>query len=282
MVRSVSPLRYPGGKACLYEMLCHFLRHNHLTGCQYVEPFAGGAGLALSLLFQGEVAEIHINDLDPAIYAFWYSVVNHTQDFIELIDSVNVNMDEWYRQKELLNSDDILEKAFSVFFLNRTNRSGIIQGAGVIGGKEQKGKYKINCRFNKEELCSRIKRISRYKDRIHITNEDAVKFLTKKNSNDADDMFFCIDPPYFKKGASLYTNYYKEADHAFLADVVLKIRNPWVVTYDCVPEIQNLYQQKRQFMFGINYSAQTKRVGKEILIASDGLNIPFYMKKNSL
>ncbi|WMN92852.1 hypothetical protein NI381_06190 [Vibrio parahaemolyticus] len=112
-----------------------------MRGAHYAEPYAGGAGLALSLLLQGTVSDIHLNDFDRSIWAFWYSILNHTDAFIKLIDDTNITIEEWHKQKEVqLAKDtiDVVSLGFSSFFLNRTNRSGIIEKAGVIGGLEQK------------------------------------------------------------------------------------------------------------------------------------------------
>lgn len=283
MSRSASPLRYPGGKSCLYDLVSLILRENKLERGHYVEPYAGGCGLALELLYQGHVSDIHINDLDHSIWCFWECVLNHTEDLVELIELTPVNMEEWHKQKAIQSSENqsnLLETAFSTFFLNRTNRSGIIKGAGVIGGLKQEGNYKIDCRFNREDLIRRIKRISKYKNRIHLTNLDAIQLMEKLDKQLPADTLFCIDPPYFNKGSSLYTNFYGPDEHENVAKTVLNLQRPWIVTYDNAPEIEKLYCSRRQFSFDINYSIQTKRVGTELLIASKGLRLPSELRKN--
>lgn len=276
MSRSASPLRYPGGKSCLLGLVASILSENKYMRCDYAEPYAGGCGLALSLLYGGHVGDIHINDIDLSIWSFWKSILDHTDEFVLLVEKTPVTMAEWIRQKEiqtLSDSSDPLRLGFSTFFLNRTNRSGIIQGAGVIGGTSQNGSYKIDCRFNKEDLVHRIRRIKKYRSRIHLYNLDALQFMSLPSSFE-EDTFFCIDPPYFNKGSSLYTSFYQPEDHSKVAAEVLKLPYPWIVTYDNVEEIQKLYGKRRQFIFDINYSIQTKRVGNELLIASKGLKLP--------
>lgn len=167
-----------------------------------------------------------------------------------------------------------MKLGFSTFFLNRTNRSGVIKGAGVIGGLDQSGPYKIDCRFNREDLIRRVRRIARYKSRIHLSNMDAIPFMSKKDRELRKEAFFCIDPPYFMKGASLYTNFYGPDEHADVAHTVLSLKNPWIVTYDSAATITRLYSCVRKFPIAINYSIQTKRVGSELLIASKGLRLP--------
>jgi len=168
MARTFSPLRYPGGKSCLYPLITRVIRDNGFRLHAYAEPFAGGCGLGLGLLYGSHVSELHINDVDRAIWSFWYGILNETDKFAELISGVDVTVDEWRKQREIYSDPsnaDPLALGFATFFLNRTNRSGVIKSGGVIGGLEQLGKYKIDCRFNKADLIRRIKRVSKYRSR---------------------------------------------------------------------------------------------------------------------
>jgi len=281
MSRVCSPLRYPGGKSCLLVLVAEILRRNKLERGHYVEPYAGGCGLAFSLLYGGYVSDIHINDLDFSIWSFWKSVLENTDAMVELIQTTPVTVDEWHHQKEIhdsSNASDVLRLGFSTFFLNRTNRSGIIKRAGVIGGFAQDGNYKIDCRFNKVELIKRIKRVSKYKSRIHLSNLDAIPFIKQSSNYLPGNTFFCIDPPYFKKGSCLYTNFYGPEEHVNVAETVLHLAHPWIVTYDNVNEIRTIYRARRQFVFDINYSIETKRVISELMIASKGLRLPDEIK----
>ncbi len=277
MARDASPLRYPGGKSCLYDLVAIILRKNNLQRGDYVEPYAGGCGLALSLLYGGHVGDIHINDVDVAIWSFWDSVLNRTEDFINLVQTIPVTVDEWHKQKKIFasgNTKNSLKLGFATFFLNRTNRSGIIKDAGMIGGLSQKGEYKLDCRFNREELSRRIERVAKYRKRIHLTNLDAVPFMCKMQTELPKNAFFCIDPPYFNKGSSLYTSFYDPFEHKKVANMVLKLKQPWIVTYDDADDIKILYKKRRQFIFDIKYSLQAKRVGSELLVASKDLWLP--------
>jgi DNA adenine methylase len=270
-----SPLRYPGGKASIIELMIQFLEANNMRLSSYAEPFAGGCGLALGLLMRGYVSQIYINDIDRGIWAFWDSVLNQNKRFIERIQRVDVNMDEWYTQREIIKNPivhDKFELGFATFFMNRTNRSGIIK-AGVIGGKNQNGNYLLDCRFNKTNLTRRIERIGLYSSKIKLSNLDAIDFL---NHVDAlkTKTFICIDPPYFQKGSSLYTNFYTSEDHKLLADKITTLKKPWLLTYDNEPAIIELYKAHRKKEFNLNYFAQTKRVGTELMVFSDNLILP--------
>ena len=281
MMRTASPLRYPGGKACLYSLVSDILQVNGMARRHYAEPFAGGCGLALTLLYEGRVSDIHINDIDPGVWAFWHSALEHNDALSELIESTPVTVDEWRRQRSIrseCNAEDPLSLGFATFFLNRTNRSGVIVRAGVVGGLEQSGRYKIDCRFNRETLRHRVRRVAKYRSRIHLSHLDALEFIGHVEANCPARTFLFVDPPYYSKGSRLYTNYYEPADHARLASFLLEAVNPWVVTYDDEPEIKALYRARRQVEFDINYSLQTKRRGTELLVASKGLRLPYELR----
>lgn len=277
MGRMFSPLRYPGGKTSIHQVVFEILKSNSLQQQAYVEPFAGGGGLALSLLFSGCVSEIHLNDVDPSIWSFWHSAIFETEEFTDRILNAEISIDTWRLQREIYLSGDVsrpVELGFAAFFLNRTNRSGIIKGAGVIGGLRQNGNYKIDCRFNREELAHRVQRIARYKKQIHVYREDAVQFLSTADFKVGTKAFFCIDPPYYNKGSSLYTNFYRPHDHANLSQAISELRRPWIVTYDDTPQIRELYASFDLYHVDVNYSAHGKRVASELLIPSEGLVVP--------
>ncbi len=261
----------------MVDQVARTLRLNGLEHGHYAEPYAGGCGLALSLLYDGFVSEIHINDIDPAVWAFWHSVLNNTEALVELIENTPITIDEWRNQRSIhrkIDKTNLLSLGFSAFFLNRTNRSGVIGSGGVIGGLNQNGNYLIDCRFQRQDLVRRVRRVSRYADRIHLTNLDALKFLDRCEKSLPHNSLLFIDPPYFKKGPELYTNFYKPDDHDKLAKKVLTINRPWIVTYDNVEDIRKLYKSCRQYTFGINYSLNQKRVGSELFIVSKGLKTP--------
>lgn len=271
-----TPLRYPGGKAKFLPHIEQILRHNDLIGGCYAEPYAGGAGVALGLLLNGLVENIFINDIDPALYSFWFAVVNHNDLLCEMIDEVPVTIENWHTQKEILLNNDkysMLEVALSTFFLNRTNRSGILK-AGVIGGKEQKGPWKLDARFNKKELIKRIELIGAYKEKIYVSNFDAVDFLLHQKALLPQNSLIYLDPPYYVKGAELYRNFYKHDDHVKIANTLREIQLPWVVSYDNVPEIKSIYHEFNMTDYTLNYTAQDKKKGLEIIIYNHGIKIP--------
>lgn len=276
MARTCSPLRYPGGKSNLFRLVRTILRANDIGRGHYAEPFAGGAGLALMLLYSGEVSEIHLNDIDPAISAFWKSILSHTDEFVAMVENTKVTIEERARQREIYFRSEPkceLELGFAAFFLNRVNRSGIIRTGGVIGGYSQKGQYLIDCRYNVTDLVARIRRVAKYGNRIHFSSLDAKDFLISIDGILPRRSLVYADPPYFKKGAELYTSSFRPGDHKEFRDYLTSISNRWILTYDNVDEIRNIYSGYQQFPFSIYYSAQTKRSGDELLVASDSLRV---------
>ena len=279
-----SPLRYPGGKGSLSSFLADIILYNNLEGGAYYEPYAGGAGAALYLLINGFVNEIHLNDADYSIYAFWHSILHRNQDFIEKIVEAELNTKEWQKQKKILKGStkhSLLDVGFAVFYMNRCNRSGIINNAGPIGGYAQEGRWKIDARFNKTTLCQRIKRINKYKNKISIYNIDAIDFLKKKlpRGEKRRKVFVYLDPPYFNNGKKLYLNYYEEKDHKALAKYIKRqSKLAWILTYDNAQGIKKLYRDV--YEFSLNYSLQEKKKGKELLVAPQHVCLPQYMQVN--
>lgn len=270
----ISPLRYPGGKGKMAGVFKRIIEENALLDGTYVEPFVGGGSVALSLLLNDYVSRIVINDKDRSIYAFWHSVLNDAERLCRAIADTAVNMDVWRRQKAVQaekEEADLLELGFSTFFLNRTNRSGIIKG-GVIGGNDQTGNYLIDARFNKTDLMARIERIADYSDRIELHNDDAVMLINGIKDTMSDRTLYYLDPPYYEKGPGLYMNYFKDDDHRNIAATVGSIsRGKWVVTYDNHPFISELYSHYRQREFSLSYSTTNGKRGEEIMIYSDNL-----------
>lgn len=275
-MRDASPLRYPGGKWRISPLFERIIQLNRMTGCDYFEPYAGGASLALSLLFANHVSEIHLNDLDPGVHAFWHVVLKRNKDLRELIESTVVTREEWIRQKIIFKQGPeagLLALGFATFFLNRTNHSGILNG-GMIGGKAQDGTWKLDARFNKSELLRRIIRINSYRSRIHLSKLDAIDFLREKKPHHNSLVY--LDPPYYNAGARLYLNAYRPDDHAAVRESVRRLDAPWIVSYDDVSEIRRLYKPVRSRRLRLLHTARSSKLGEEVLFFSSQLKIPIF------
>lgn len=276
MPNTDSPLRYPGGKTKFYSYVREILEQNNLIGQTYIEPFAGGAGLALKLLLNDDVSRIVINDLDPAIYSFWYSVLHDTDRFCERISTVQLTQIEWKEQRNIYLKQDTtnpLELGFATFFLNRTNVSGVVKG-GLIGGQDQTGKYKLDARFNKEALTEKIMNIAVRKGQIVLLNQDAKELLHPAQLRKYYKVFINLDPPYVKKGAQLYKNAFSEKDHRELSELISGCRRKWIVTYDICPLVAELYKAYRSSLLDVTYSIQSSKKAQEYIFFSDNLALP--------
>lgn len=271
-----SPLRYPGGKGKLEPLMEVLIKKTNHVGGTYVEPFAGGAGIALALLENNIVNNIVINDLDKRIYSFWKAILLETNRFIEDIKNVNLNIDEWRRQCSIVQSAKkySYELGFATFYLNRTNRSGIIKG-GIIGGIEQNGKWKMGARFNRDNLCERINNIVKRKKYIRVYNKDVLSFIDRYLPQYGENTLVYFDPPYYGKGKQLYLNSLVYADHVRIEERISGIYTcDWIITYDDVPEIEGLYHHHVRRRIDLNYSAGKKRKSSEIIVFKSEEMIP--------
>lgn len=272
-----SPLRYPGGKTALAPFLRAVIKENGLKDPVYAEPYCGGAGAAITLLFQEVASELLLNDIDPAIYSFWWAVLKRPDDLIEELSNLPISIEEWHRQKKVYTTSRnrvSLKLAVATLFLNRANRSGIIL-AGPIGGHDQAGRWKVGARFNKEAIIAKIRRISEQADRITIFREDALDFLKLRVNPLKGHSLTYLDPPYYVKGQSLYRNFYVHDDHEQIAKyVTTKFKHHAIISYDDCPSIRSLYRGLDSVSYGINYTAQDQYFGREILIATNGTKLP--------
>lgn len=271
-----SPLRYPGGKGKLARFVAELIRLNNLQDGLYVEPYAGGAAVAWELLLTGLVRQVHINDLNRPVYAFWRCVLDETESLSRLITNTALSIENWKRMKAVFSSPDKhtdLEIGFAMFFLNRTNRSGILNG-GPIGGHAQTGPWGIDARCNKVELISRIERIARFRRKVVLTNLDAT-FLLTGTKNWPKKTLVYLDPPYYEKGRDLYYDFYDKGAHANVANAIRRKTDvKWIVSYDDVAPIHTLYEDESWLQYGIGYSARNRGQGREAMFFSSGLRVP--------
>lgn len=275
-----SPLRYPGGKARVFPFFHQLMYSNDLIGIDYAEPYAGGGGLALRLLYGGYVNRIFLNDLDPVIACIWRAFLDHTEEFCLWLNRVDITVDMWRHCRSVYESKDCtdsLEVAKAAFFLNRTSVSGVLKGSGIIGGYEQKGKSKIDARFNRQLLCKKIRKVAEFGDRIFFYNEDASRFV-RRVSKRRSAVFLYLDPPYVQKGSDLYLNHYGNKEHERVCAMVSRLSGPWVVSYDVTDLVMNLYLAFPKLVYKLRQNT-SNRLGDEVLIPSPCLDFQLAAKE---
>lgn len=273
----MSPLRYPGGKTQLYGFVKHTIENNNLTNTIYCEPFSGGAGLAINLLLSNDVHSIILNDFDTTIYSVWYAIINDTNSLIKKIEDTSLSIDEWRIQKNIYShniANNIqnydFNLAFATFFLNRTNRAGIISG-GPIGGYNQESKYDLGCRFNKSKLIKKIQKIAEQRNRIQLYHLDASDLINNiLIHQDQTQLFTYFDPPYYRQGKRLYKNFFDDDKHLQLSNAMRLMDDfKWITTYDNEPRIRDIYNDRTIYEYKLQYSANKPRKETELLFHSN-------------
>lgn len=272
-----SPLRYPGGKGKLAKFMKYMIDQLGHGGGTYIEPFAGGAGVAIELLLQGGVSRIVINDYDKGIWSFWKAVLTETDRFIALLAVVPLTMEEWNRQRNICltrNNKYSFELGFATFYMNRTNRSGIVKG-GVIGGMDQSGSWKMDARFKREDLIRRIESIAEKKSHIKLYNKDINSFIIRYIPLYEENALVYFDPPYLKKGKQLYMNYFQLEDHVRIEKAIRDyVKCDWIITYDKASEIESIYKGYSMRLYDLNYSVSSKCKASELMIFKEGIKVP--------
>ncbi|MGZ0707265.1 DNA adenine methylase [Coraliomargarita sp. W4R53] len=279
-MQTISPLRYPGGKTMIVPFLKDILERNDLVGGTYIEPYAGGAGAALKLLDEGAVSRIILNDYSPIIGAFWRALLRHSKLFMARFEETEPTIEEWHRQKEIVNryrEFNLVDVGFAAFYLNRCNRSGVLN-AGPIGGLDQTGNYKIDARYSKLGLRSRLEKVISMRRRITFRQCDALDFLVEINQMEERRALIYLDPPYYVKGQKLYLNAYQHQDHHDLCYFLGDMRTPWLLSYDNVEVIRRLYRDYPQYSFELSYRVNKAKIGSEFLTHSADLAMPNTME----
>lgn len=273
-MRFISPLRYPGGKGKLGPFFARLLASQSTVISAYAEPYAGGAGAGLYLLSEGYISRLLVNDLNPGIAAFWRAVCEDAERFASRVAEIAVNIDSWHQQRDIYLSPDgraDLDLGFATFFLNRCNRSGILS-ARPIGGLDQSGRWKIDARFNRADLISRIEHISSLAGGIEVSQTHALDFLARIRRRRTPTLIYA-DPPYLVPGEELYLSAHSWQDHQKLSTALCSMRHPWVLTYDTDDRVRELYPQNRCLSYSIKHTAQSQKIGREYMLFSRGLNV---------
>jgi len=266
----LSPLRYPGSKRRLASFVSHALILNELHPQLYIEPFVGGANVALQLLFDEVVEKVILIDLDPFVANFWKAVFFDTEWLIEQIETIEISIEKWHAFKAFKPESD-RDYAQACLFLNRTNFSGILRSeVGPLGGRKQASKYKIDCRFPRETLVRRVERIAEHKKKIEgvwmcswFEGIQKIQELQSSGQLPTEDVFYYFDPPFFEKASELYRYFFENGDHEKLRDFLLTLNDHWILSYDSSNQIDLLYGDAIQ-----NKTNGTKKQDVELIYST--------------
>lgn len=238
--KQVSPLRYPGGKSKVLDLLASYLSEEKKT---FVDVYCGGGSVGLSLLLSGVVEHLVMNDLDKGVYAFFHTVLTAPEALIQKIRTVVPDRELFFYYQEMVKKDydefPELERAFGFLVVNRLAFSGI-WNANPTSNLLQ--------RWNPKVLEKRVWNIWEKREQIILLNEDALKVIEEYYWDETCTLF--IDPPYYVAwDKKLYHHCYQEEEHQKLADLLntlvcgMPAHADILVTYDNHPFIAKLYQE---------------------------------------
>lgn len=242
--KHLSPLRYPGGKSKLIDYIYFKLNSNNTN--VFVEPFAGGASVGLSLLDAGVINNLILNDIDFGIYSLFFIIKNNPNRLINKINKYKPTHKDYFKAQETIKSNykncDEFKAAWSLLLVNRLAYSGICK-ANPLGGKNG-SMNDLLVRWNPKTLCNRIDKINKMSNKITVLNMDALELIEEMYWEPSTTIF--IDPPYFKKGKDLYEHYYNKEDHIKLNVLLDNLYQgmpgaDMILTYDNDEYIEWLY-----------------------------------------
>ena len=271
----ISPLRYAGSKRKLFNYLERVSSHNNLSPQILIEPFVGGGNVFLNFLSRHERGKAIIADKDELVYSFWKTLFDEPDYLIRFIRRARVNLKTFDKYRYISSHTAEFNRkklAEACLFLNRTSFSGILNdSAGPIGGRQQKSIYKIDCRFGRKNLIKKIKDISVFKKRVIVLPydwENTLRYVAGRDKYKNTSLLYYFDPPFYKKADQLYRYHFDSVGHKNLRDKLIKLKQPWILSYDRAKEIQNLYSAFTRINVSMPYSINSpaKRLEKEFII----------------
>jgi DNA adenine methylase len=277
----LSPLRYPGGKRRLVPYLAALLRENELQPGLFVEPFAGGASVALELAALGIVKRIALADLDPWVASFWNTVFYDCDWLCRRIETIDVTLATWDRLKHT-KAQSQRWQALACLFLNRTSFNGALhRSAGPIGGRAQTSEYDLACRFPRQRLVRRLRACEQLAKDGKVawvrclSAENAIRDARREATEAGETTFFYLDPPFWAKSSHLYRYGFVDFHHEELAEVLRWLREPWLLSYDLADEVVELYEKHdvRRANVELLYTG-ARRAGYEELVITNQSGLP--------
>jgi DNA adenine methylase len=260
-----SPFRYPGGKTWLVPYIRKWLASLGPRPNEFVEPFAGGGIVSLTVAFEQLARHVTMAELDDDVAAVWQTVLGQhgvwlAQRIIDF-DLTPENVEEILAKP----ARSVRDRAFQTIVMNRVNRGGILApGAGRIkNGENGKG---MRSRWYPQTLQRRILDITKIRERVTFESGDGLKVLQRFLRRRDTAVF--LDPPYTaggkRAGSRLY--FHSTIDHEALFDLAGKLCGDFLMTYDDAPEVRSLALQHRFDVQTIPMKSTHHAVMMELLI----------------
>lgn len=231
-----SPFRYPGGKTWLVPRVRKWLASLDWKPAVFVEPFAGGGIISLTVAFESRADKVVMVELDKDVAAVWQTILGDDNEWLaKRIEGFDISLDA-VKEIMAIEPEKTRDRAFRTIVRNRTYHGGILAGgsAPIKSGENGKG---IKSRWYADTLAKRIRAIADVADRIEFICGDGIEVM-KMHARKKKAAFF-IDPPYTaagkKAGNRLYTHH--ALDHENLFKVSGKVAGDVLMTYDNAPEI---------------------------------------------
>jgi len=233
-----SPFRYPGGKTWLIPYIRDWLRSKRAKPSRFLEPFAGGAAVSMTVGFERLAKHILFSEIDPGVAAVWKVVLNgHVEWLAKKITGFPLSVEN---ARAVLDSKaaDLRDLAFQTILRNRVQRGGIMApGAGLVKtGENGRG---INSRWYPETLARRIREINYHKDCFSFLEADAFKVIAE-HQEDTDTCFY-VDPPYTVAAKRLYVAW--DVDHERLFSDMAKCKGDFLMSYDNTSEVVRMAEK---------------------------------------
>lgn len=252
-----SPLRYPGGKTRGVKVISEIIDSLFNGRKILLSPFLGGGSLELFYLSRG--LTIYGNDLFHPLFIFWKNLKENPDklcsNISQIINEEEIDKDKFQKLKNFEGLSEI-EIASRYYIINRCSFSGATF-CGGFSKSAYESRLTQSCFTRMENLAPQL-------SNIHFSNLDAIDFL--KQYDESNDQFIYLDPPYYQE-TYLYGrdgDLHKNFNHQDLAEY-LKTRNDWILSYNDVPKIRELYHFAD--IQEVNWSlSMTSKKSSEIII----------------
>jgi DNA adenine methylase len=261
----ISFFRYPGGKSKLRNSISEHLNvYANKLDLEYREPFFGGGSVGLKFISDNpQWKKVWINDKDLGVANLWTSVIRFPNELKKMVQDFKPSIEIFDKYKlELLsnstvsqNASEIVLHGFKKLAIHQISYSGLgTKSGGPLGGREQKSKYKIDCRWSPDYICKKIDKLHNQFSKLEIKHQSCTSFDFEDLVNSTENSFIYLDPPYYIKGNELYQFGFTKEDHKKMADVLKYTNHPWILSYDDCPEVRRLYSWAEINIIYVNYS----------------------------